>query len=88
MKGKEVSGKTIGKDGKDKPSEPISTRKSLQQLQEEKKKERELEELLKLQIEQESGFSMGPSCESRICGTCQITVEEFGIYFYFLFLIF
>lgn len=91
IKGKETNAKATlgndlklskdGKDTKDKPLDPTSIKKTFQQVQEEKKKERETEELLRTQIEQEVGFSMGPSCENRICAACEIIVEEFGIIF-------
>jgi ferredoxin len=53
-------------------------RKSFQDLQDEKKQARELEELMQTQIDLQLGFLMGASCESRICSACEVIVEEFG----------
>lgn len=67
------------KDKETKVANDPNQRKTFQQLQEEKKRIREGEELLQNQIDLEAGFVMGASCENRICSACEVVVEEFGL---------
>jgi len=59
------------------PKDNVNRKKSLQEIQEEKMRKR-LEEVTKSK-KMNRVFTMGADCETLVCGSCKVLVEEFAV---------